>query len=301
MARYLDYGQFEMFLNLELNRELAELAAPGDLGVVVFSAVRKAESQGWIGDLVSAAAKDAPWRAELQRLATEIAPESVPGIAVGDVVSFDMRDHVEQFRFARAFACGNLVGVAVPGAEEAFVRRLHQRLVAELGAHLRDGLSLNAAYAGPGGLAANVRKSLAILRRKPIVAGIRVASDAADLIDPFWTDLGHGAAAWQHHLVVVFAIDADVRDLLPTGVKVLPEPSIDPLHLVSWVDELVRGVPDWPPQRTGRLATDVINCLKDVSPYARWEALYAELEAQLDALCNDYEHTVKVLDGQGAI
>jgi hypothetical protein len=81
--RYTGYDELDLFLQLELGRPLADLAAPGPLGVVVLHAVRAAEAQGWLTELVEAAVADSPGNAQLAAVAAAITalPPDAPGPA----------------------------------------------------------------------------------------------------------------------------------------------------------------------------------------------------------------------------
>lgn len=74
---YPSYHELDMFLDRQLDRPLASLAALDALPRVVFSVIRAAQARGWVGDLITAAAADSPHSAVLQKLVAELPPEPV--------------------------------------------------------------------------------------------------------------------------------------------------------------------------------------------------------------------------------
>ncbi len=71
-----DESDFAMFLRIRFDIRL-KAAIPGDtFTIVVFNTVQKAEKEGWLPELLSAAAVERPKRADLQELSAEFAIDS---------------------------------------------------------------------------------------------------------------------------------------------------------------------------------------------------------------------------------
>ena len=84
VARYPGYDELALFLERQLGRALAVISAPDALPHVARRVVSAARAQGWLAELVTAAADESPHIAELQevRAAFPIPPPAAPAPAL---------------------------------------------------------------------------------------------------------------------------------------------------------------------------------------------------------------------------
>jgi hypothetical protein len=285
-------------LELELEKRLADIAPPTGLIEVLYQVVTSAESEGWIGDLVWAAARDSPHEPVLHEMALTVGPEHPRGIVVGDPASFDMVNHMTRVLTARYSATAKLVGFYVTDAEESFRRRLHERIAAEVEASAWDGLALDDSWKSAGELAKEVRSVLPTLRLQSMVVGIRVERTSTSSVEQFWSELGEGCETWANELVVVLAVDSTMTGELPDVLVELPRPSIEEEYLQLWVHQLV---PAWPMPRKQRLVDAIFSRVHAAPRHVRWEELYNQLTKQINRLRDDLENAIKEFDGMGAV
>ena len=69
---FRDKASLEQMLSFKLDKNLEEIASGSNLLEIVFRLIDKAESQGWVEDLVHAACKSNPGNRELQTIAQEL-------------------------------------------------------------------------------------------------------------------------------------------------------------------------------------------------------------------------------------
>ncbi len=69
---FLDKSSLEQLLYYGLSKNLNEISRDSTLGVIVFELIKRAESEGWLFNLVHAAQAERPGNLSLQNIAQEI-------------------------------------------------------------------------------------------------------------------------------------------------------------------------------------------------------------------------------------
>jgi hypothetical protein len=267
----------ELFLAVKIGKELAVVAKPGTLPIRVFDALRTADKEGWIGKVIHAAAAKWPPGPVMQRLLATVPAEPPPRAVKGDLSTYDMTEQVQLVRQAMYRSRCKVVGVVVHEVGNAYLDRLYERVVGELGASRRKTwLKLDATFKDGATVAKDVRLSVKTLASKPLVVGVRVPRNCVAEVTPLMAALEPESEKWARHLVVILAADPSDVAALPPAITRLKSPTIEEVDVIDWVDRLVADIAEWPFTRSQQLVAAI--CQRAGSSADCWDRLYAELE-----------------------
>lgn len=118
VARYPSYAELALFLQVAVGRSLPLISAPDALRLVAHQVIVAARAQGWLAELVTAAADDAPHIPELQEVRAalrEPAPAAAPALRVALLLPSRLDG------LAAAISADHRVAAAAPGGAHALV------------------------------------------------------------------------------------------------------------------------------------------------------------------------------------
>lgn len=293
------YENLGNFLDLELDRGIADIVAPTALGDAAQAVVQAAVRDRWVGDLVHAAS--ARWSADhaLRGLRRTLPRDTIPDVAVADLANYDMQEHTSRFEEAWYDADGNrVVATAIVCDDERFLGCLCQRLAGITGGEPQGGFTLNLTTSSPTAVLTRLRLLDRLLERRAVVLPVRVngQGDAASLVTELWTGLSAHPIGGTQQLFMVLTVDPAVLPALPEGVFRLPPPAVERGHLTGWARQLGEVLGWSEPLRRNLVERIHGRVMAVEGESARLYALYAELDMVLRDLKTDLASVIAELE-----
>ncbi len=262
-ASFRSFVKLEIFLAQELvpGRQLLDITAPTGLAEVAFLLITEAESEGWLEDLVAAAAAARPKNQVFRELAAKLAPPAEEPAPIGtitfdlvDLSRFDLTQIEHDFRVARrSRRATRLIATAIACREELFMTSLRRRIETILGVSARPKLELD----GAPWTATRVFDELVLLaptlEKMPVLCPISVGAN--EEMAALW-DLAKGRfTSLSNDLVLLLFIRPGTQ--LPGDVVLLSPPATPSADVEIWVEQVARAL-GWTRAYRDRLADEII-------------------------------------------
>ncbi len=263
LAAFPTRSDLAQMVRLQLNKNLDALTLGGDLQEIVFNVIQKAEAQGWIAELISAAHASNPGNPALLEFTQQFSliltngehryettvgrgRQRIQSYQLPSPCNFDLKSLIDD-SLERVEGKHGLIGLAVPCDDDAFLENFGERLKKELGRRniqVWPRFTLKPAHVSTDEAITIIKRCKQALQNREILYPIVIHISDKHISNAFWQAICHEfTGSFENRLIVIMVGDSTCA--FPDDLPLLDPPQFREAHIITWVRDVV-GYLGWP-------------------------------------------------------